>query len=396
MTSLRIYLWQGYNQNQQYQQSEIAALSVQEARARLLLKGHLPVKIQSGPKIESRNFSRPALLLITRQLAAMLQAGLPLNSCLTLIASEHPQSQWRFILSDIEQRIAQGNTFSDSLTYYSEIFPPLYRQLIATGELTGQLEQCCYHLVIQQESSLALQKKVKKTLRYPLFLLSVSIAVTLLMLLFVLPQFATVYASFDAQLPWFTQSIISLSELLRDYFLFLPVFSLSIYLFYKKYLLLKYPYQIQVRLLQLPVIGKVLQLSYLAQIFQTLMMTQSAGIPLFAGLTATKNTLSSLVYKNILSHIQQSIEQGHSFSQSIKQHNFPSLCYQLIRIGEESGTLDLMLEKLALHFQQQTNELAEQLSQKLEPILMLVLGIIVGGLVIAMYLPIFQLGDVIH
>lgn len=393
----RLYLWQGYDTHNQPLQGEITATTLLEAKYQLLSQGLLPIKIKSGPKLNARTLNKNALLLITRQLATMLQSGLPLVNSLQLLAREHSNPCWRFILNQIQLNISQGQPFSHTLRVYPDIFPPLYQEVIATGELTGQLDQCCHRLVLQQEQSFQLQKKVQKALRYPLFLLIVSLIVALLMLLFVLPKFAQVYQNFDAELPVFTQIVINLSMLLQEYFLIITGLFIVLYISYKKFLHDKYQYQKHYGLLHLPILGMLIRLHCLTQLFQTLSMTQSAGITLLSGLNAAKKTATNLVYQQAIDQVIQTIKNGVSLSHAIDLTKmFPSICYQLIRVGEESGTLDLMLNKLAHYYQQQTEEITDGLSQKIEPIMMIILGVLIGGLVIAMYLPIFQLGNVIH
>ncbi|MDF7667848.1 protein transport protein HofC [Orbaceae bacterium ESL0727] len=389
----RLYFWYDSEFNQQ----KIIASSVQDVRKQLLLQGQFAIRIKPDVRITSKSFNLGELSVVTKQLATMLKAGLPIVESLQLLAKEHNKSYWQYLLGEIKNKLIKGDPLSRVLREYESIFPPLYREIIATGELTGQLDQSFEQLAVQLEKSLQLQKRIKKALRYPLFLLSVAVIVAAVMLLIVLPKFSDVYASFDTELPFFTQAVIHFSIFLQQNGGVILLLAILIFYLYKRYLKQKYQSKIDRALIKLPLLGKIIQTSCLTQIFQTLMITQKSGIPLLAGLSAAANTAYNSHYKYTIQQIIATIEQGQSLSYAVNQHAiFPSLCFQLIRAGEESGALDLMLDKLANYYQEQNEELTDNLSQKFEPLLMMVLALIIGGLIVAMYLPIFQLGDVIH
>ncbi|OCG07824.1 hypothetical protein A9G13_06320 [Gilliamella sp. wkB178] len=389
----RLYFW--YDAD--FSQHKIIATSPQNAKKQILLQGNVAIRIKSGKRISTHSFNRSELLIVTRQLATMLKAGLSIVDSLHLVVDEHPQPHWQYLLAEIERQISTGEPLSQVLLQHQTIFPMLYCEIIATGELTGQLDESFEQLASQLEKSIQLHKRIKKALRYPVFLLSVSIIVMLVMLLFVLPKFSDIYRDFDAQLPVFTQCLIDLSGYLQKNWLILMIIICLSYLAYQRYLKLRYRTKIDYWLIKLPLFGKIIQTNCLTQIFQTLTITQQAGIPLLTGLTAAANTAYNSHYRYNIKQMISKIEQGHSFSYALNQQIlFPNLCSQLIRAGEESGTLDLMLSRLANYYQEQNQGLTDNLSQAFEPLLMLILALIIGGLIIAMYLPILQLGDVIH
>lgn len=389
----RLYLWQDLNGLQH----SLIAESLQEAKLILLQQGEFFFRLKTKGYITSRSFNRHELIIITKQLATMLKAGLPIIESLTLLANEHSLPQWQWVLNDLKANIITGESFSQAIGKHEIVFPPIYKEIVATGELTGQLEECFEKLAHQLENTQILHKRIKKALRYPIFLLSVSIIVTLIMLLIVLPKFADVYKSFDAQLPGLTQGVICLSEMLQHYFLHLIIFTMIIVLVYQFYIKKYHHHSIAKHLLNLPILGNLITTTCITQVFQTLSITQKSGIPLLSGLHAAQKTAYNQIFKISLSEISHTIEQGNSFSQSISKYRiYPDLCFQLILVGEESGTLDLMLEKLAEYYQQKSEELSDNLAQKIEPVMMSIMAIIIGTLVIAMYLPIFQLGNVIH
>lgn len=393
MKYLRLFIWQAPNGNT----SEIAAYSIAHAKQLLIVQGKVAVKIKASVRLEKRCWQLASLSLITRQLATMLQAGLPLAHCLGLIAAEHPQPAWRYLLKQLQDQISQGKAFSSALSEYPDAFPTLYRELITTGELTGKLDQCCLLLAEQQDKLIQLQKKIRKALGYPIFIIIVAAIVVLLMLTLVLPAFSEIYQSFNAPLPKFTQSLISLSGLILNYGVFILLFPSMIIGYYFKKLRHKANWKQweEKVLFKLPLCGDLLRINGLAKIFRTLSMTQHAGISLTTGIKSAANASGSIQYLQSLLNILKLIEQGTPLFKALHQQTlFPPLSYQLIRVGEESGMLDSMLDKLAHIYETEAENLADNLSSRIEPVIMMVLAIIVGGLVIAIYLPIFQLGNV--
>ena len=387
----RIYFWYDIN----FHQNKIIATSKQDVKRQLLLQGQIAIKIRAGNIITKKSFHPSDLLIITKQLATMLKAGLSIVDSLRLLLDDQPKPQWQYLLSDISQQIAKGESLSSVLKQYHSVFPALYCEIIAIGELTGQLDHSFEQLTAHLEKSLQLQKQIRKAMRYPLFLLSVSVVVIIVMMFIVLPKFADIYQSFDAQLPYFTQLVIDIAnKVQQNGVLILLVPSLGYFLF-QRFFKVRYQLTIDRQKLALPLLGQVIQSQCLMQIFHTLAITQQAGIPLITGLSASANTTGNSYYRDIINKIINGIEQGNAFSQMLSSY-FPKLCVQLVHAGEESGSLDVMLNNLSLYYQQQNQTLTDNLVKAFEPILMLFLALIIGGLVISMYLPVFQMGDVIH
>lgn len=387
----RIYFWYDIN----FHQNKIIATSKQDVKRQLLLQGQIAIKIRAGNIITKKSFNPSDLLIITKQLATMLKAGLSIVDSLRLLLDDQPKPQWQYLLSDISQQIAKGESLSSVLKQYHSVFPALYCEIIAIGELTGQLDHSFEQLTAHLEKSLQLQRQIRKAMRYPLFLLSVSVVVIIVMMFIVLPKFADIYQSFDAQLPYFTQLVIDIAnKVQQNGILILLVPSLGYFLF-QRFFKVRYQLTIDRQKLALPLLGQVIQSQCLMQIFHTLATTQQAGIPLLTGLSASANTTGNSYYRDIINKIINGIEQGNAFSQMLSSY-FPKLCVQLVHAGEESGSLDVMLNNLSLYYRQQNQTLTDNLVKAFEPILMLFLALIIGGLVISMYLPVFQMGDVIH
>lgn len=394
-TELYLYSWQAIDESRELQCGESLLPRSQEMFGQLVQNGLQPIVLKKSLKMGKRYWKNKERIAFVRQLATLLQTGLPLTLSLELLASDHPLPGWRCVLGDLVKRVNEGQPLSLVMKEYPQVFPPIYGQIISIGELTGQLDSCCAQLATQQEQIMFLQKRVKKALRYPLTVMLIASAITLLMLTLVLPEFAKIYASFDAELPWFTQLLISASNgIVR----FGPGFSLLMALGLGLYMRCLHPqekwrWREQRCLLRLPLVKKLIGDGCLCQLFQTLVLTQHAGMTLSAGLAAAEAAIGNLHYRQAVGMLTKRLSQGISLHKALHESAlFPPLCRQLVRIGEESGALDTLLEKLAHWHAEQANELADNMAQKIEPLMMLFMGVVVGGLVIAMYLPIFNLG----
>ncbi|WP_145595405.1 protein transport protein HofC [Yersinia aleksiciae] len=398
MSQQRLFYWRAIGTAGQLHTGTLLATERNIVYKHIFSLGLQPLGIKGGKRLSVSYWRGELLITVTRQLATLLQAGLPLVNSLQLLAKEIDALPWRCLLQEISQQVSQGQSLSESMARYPRIFPRLYPPVIAMGELTGNLEQCCIQLVEHQERQQKLQKKVVKALKYPVFVCIIALVVSIVMLVMVLPEFAQIYQSFDTPLPALTASLLLISAFLTDYGLYIAIVLISLCTGYYYARRNRASCQLweQKFLLRTPLVSALIRGSCLSQIFQTLAITQHAGLPLTAGLDAALLSVSNDTYRQALLHIQQQITQGTPLYTALAQHPlFPPLCQQLVRVGEESGALDVLLDKLADWHQQQTQDLADNLTQMLEPLLMLIIGGIVGVLVIAMYLPIFQLGDVI-
>ena len=332
---------------------------------------------------------------IIHQLATLLQAGLTLPDGLQLLAKQQPSAEWQALLQTLAENLAQGETFSGALSRWPDVFPPLYLAMIRTGELTGKLDECCFKLASQQKTQLALARKVKKALRYPLIVLMLAFIVVLAMIYFVLPEFATIYQTFNTPLPALTRGVLACADILQQGSIPLIIGCLGLALLLGR--LQKHPgwlrYQQRI-LLACPLMGPLVLGQKLSQIFTVLSLTQRAGIAFLQGLESVKETLTCPWWRDIVEAVHQDITQGQPISAALSARGvFTPLCIQLVSTGEASGALDTMLLNLANHHSERTQHQADGLASMLEPLLLVVTGIIVGTLIVAMYLPIFHLGD---
>lgn len=334
---------------------------------------------------------------LMQQLATLLQAGLTLTDSLTLLAEQHPSPQWQALMQDLARQLAQGQALSGVIQQWPQAFPPLYHAMIQAGEMTGKLDYCCAHLAQQQEEQHRLTRKVKKALRYPLITLSLALLVVIGMVAFVLPEFAGIYRTFNTPLPLLTRWVMALSAMVEQGLAFI-MGSAFLPLILRPLLKRSSRWQ-RLRpqlLLKLPVASGLIRGQMLSQIYTILALTQNAGIPFLQGLESVEKTLTCPWWRGVIQQMNASVAAGSAIWQAMEKHSvFTPLCKQLIRTGEASGALDAMLENLARYHGGQTHHQADNLATLLEPIMLLVTGVIIGTLVVAMYLPIFHLGDAI-
>jgi len=397
MADIHLWSWKAIDNQGALKQGVIlingqSTLATQLAEHQLLL-----VSAQRRWGISLFRWSMPHKIEFIKQVAVLLKAGITLTDALTLIAEQHPKPEWSALLQNLKAQIAKGVPFAEALQTWPRIFSPLFIALLHTGELTGKLAECCQHLAAQQEQRYQLQKKVHKALRYPTFILLIASLVTIGMLGLVLPEFAQIYQSFNTPLPPLTQAIIMGAEWLTEHALSggIEVTLLAMVVIFFRRHRPGWQEREQRLLLTLPLIAPLWRSQILSQIFTVLALTQQAGIPLLQGLSAAGNTLSQRLWCQQLDNIRHEIAEGTPFWKALGTTAcFTPLCRQLIRVGEESGTLDLMLERLANWHTQQAEEQAENLTAQLEPLMIVIIGVIIGVLVIAMYLPIFHMGEV--
>ncbi len=328
------------------------------------------------------------------QLASLLQAGLTLSHSLQMLAEQHPLKPWQALLQSIADELSEGCPFSESLKKWPAIFSPLHVSMVKTGELTGKLEVCCRQLAQQQKAQQQLSAKVKKALRYPAIVLTLAVLVVLAMVTLVLPEFAAIYKTFNTPLPVLTQMVMGMAAFMQSYAL--ALFVLLLAPLAVAWALRQNP-RWQCILLHTPVMGALAKGQKLGHIFTVLSLTQQAGIPFLQGLESAEETVESQYWQGMLRGVREDIEKGLPVWSSFQRAAiFTPLCVQLLRTGEMSGALDIMLANLARHHTEQTFQRAENLAALLEPVLLIVTGVIIGTLVVAMYLPIFHLGDAMN
>ncbi|QMN55430.1 protein transport protein HofC [Citrobacter freundii] len=394
MSAKQLWRWQGINNEGKSREGTLWADTRPSLMLALEEQQITPLHIKRM-RIKTSHWSREKSGETIHQLATLLKAGLTLSTGLALLAEQHPSSQWQALLRTLAYDMEQGITLSTSLSQWQHVFPPLYLAMIRTGELTGKLDDCCFELAYQQKKQQQLADKVKKALRYPIIIITMAVLVVFAMLQFVLPEFAAIYQTFNTPLPALTQWIIAIAHFSGQWG-WLAI-ALGLVAIAAHQLINQKPYWLvlhQKLLLSLPVIGPMVRGQKLTQIFTVLALTQNAGIPFLQGLESVTETLANPFWSQRLALVQQDISSGKPIWLALKNcGEFSPLCIQLVRTGEASGSLDAMLRNLAHHHGEKTLAQAENLAALLEPALLVITGLIIGTLVVAMYLPIFHLGD---
>lgn len=345
-----------------------------------------------------KTITRTEITSFSRQTATMLAAGIPLLQSLEFIIRAHHNPHFRTLLQQVKIMIANGYSVAAALKKYPCYFNDLYCNLISAGENSGALELIFNRIATYQEKTDQLILKIKKALYYPVAVILIAFSVTLLMLLFIVPQFQVLFANCGAQLPAFTRVIIALSKNITQHWFAAILFStLSIYCLRTAHQRSnQFAYYTDKIALRLPIIGNILKNAALARFARTLATTFAAGMPLVAALTLSAGAAGNRLYTQRLLYVRETISSGQTLQSALRKTQlFPDMLLQMIAIGEESGSLATMLGKTADLCETEVDQKIEGLSSLLEPVVMLILGIVIGGLVIAMYLPIFKLGTVV-
>ena len=399
---IRYYRWRGVNQGGKKITGVTLGFQEQEVRAQLTEQMIQVKKIKrTNPSTldKIRNQMKSSdVTAITRQLATMIESGVPIVQALKLMASSHHKAEVRAVLTQVNTQVEAGASLSKALKSSSPLFDNFYCDLVATGEETGYLGQVFVRLAMYREKSEAMRKKVIKAMIYPSMVMLTAISVTILMLVFVIPQFAAIFGSFGAELPWFTRQVLKASDFLINYGGYLAVGLLLALVLYRYSYKRSYSFRLRMaRLsLRLPIIGNVVLKATIARFARTLATTFSAGIPLLTGLQSAGKTAGNLHIEEAIMEAHTSAAAGMPLYLSLRQCNvFPELMLQMTMIGEESGSLDDMLNKMASLYENDVDNIVDNLGQILEPLIIIVLGVLIGGLLVAMYMPIFTLMSVI-
>jgi type IV pilus assembly protein PilC len=399
-----LYIWHGHNAKGEKISGELSAASLILAKATIRRLG---ITLQSVKKKKRGLFasahdkklnpSDNALLL--RQLSALLNAGIPVVQSLEMVQQAQANDNGKKMLLAIKTDIESGTPFSKALRRYPANFSALSCNLLAAGEQAGSLDHMLDRVASYAEKSESLKKKIKKALTYPLAVISIAILITTGLLIFIIPTFKEVYAGFNAELPMATRAVIALSDYIRKYgWIAIIGFILSLYLLKKSYQKnTPWVEKIDRWSLRLPIIGTILEKAAIARFARTLATTFAAGLPLVDALQSVAAATGNFAFNKATLRIRDEVSHGLKIQRAMSNtHLFPPLVVQMVGVGEDSGSLDLMLSKVADFYEEDVNHAVDNLSALLEPLLMVILGVLIGGLVIALYLPLFKLGAVIR
>ncbi len=396
-----VFTWEGTDRKGGRIKGELSGTSTALVKAQLRKQGINPIKVRKkgisllgkGKKIKPMDIA-----LFTRQLATMMSSGVPLLQSFDIIGEGFDNPNMRKLVDDIKQEVAAGNSLANSLRKKPLYFDDLYCNLVDAGEQAGALETLLDRVATYKEKTESLKAKIRKAMTYPIAVIIVAIIVSAILLIKVVPQFQAVFANFGAELPAFTRMVISISEVLQQWwFIVLLAMFVIAFMFKEAHRRSeKFRDTIDRSVLKLPIVGDILYKSSVARYARTLSTTFAAGVPLVEALDSVSGATGNVVFRNAVNRIKQDVSSGTQLNFSMRTTGvFPSMAIQMAAIGEESGSLDSMLDKVANYYEEEVDNAVDNLTTLMEPMIMAVLGVLVGGLIIAMYLPIFQLGNVV-
>ena len=383
-------------------QGETSGTSPALIRAHLQKQGLHVKSVKKKPKPlfggGKKKIKASDIAVFSRQMATMMKAGVPLVQAFDIVADGLDNPSLVELVQNIRDEVASGTGFAAALRSHPRHFDNLFCNLVDAGEQSGSLETMLDRIATYKEKTEALKAKIKKALTYPLAVVFVALIVTAILLIKVVPQFAATFSGFGSDLPAFTLFVVNLSDIARAYWL--PFFIGCIVFFFivkeAKFRSKSFSYAIDKYILKVPIIGDIIYQSVIARFARTLSTTFAAGVPLIDALTSVAGAAGNRVYADAILKIREDVSTGLQLNTAIRNQGlFPSLLIQMASIGEESGALDDMLDKVATYYEAEVDNKVDNLSSLLEPMIMSVLGILVGGLMIAMYLPIFKLGGVV-
>ncbi|QXP83168.1 type II secretion system F family protein [Methylococcus sp. ANG] len=396
------FVWEGLDRNGSRTKGEVSARSEITARAELRRQGIRVVKIKKKPKPlfggPRKKITPKHIAVFSRQLATMLSAGVPLVQAFDIVGRGHDNPAMQDLLLGIKADVESGTTLADALSKRPVHFDELFCNLVRAGEQAGVLETLLHKVADYKEKTESLKGKIKKALTYPIAVVVVAVIVTSILLIFVVPTFEDLFKSFGADLPAFTQLVIDLSRWLRDWW-YVAFGSLGVAAtaFVKaRQRSPAFNHLLDRLVLGVPVVGAILHKAAVARFARTLSTMSAAGVPLVEALQSVAGATGNIIYGEAVMRMRDDVSTGQQLQMSMRQANlFPNMVMQMVAIGEESGALDSMLSKVADFYEEEVDNAVDSLSSLLEPLIMVVLGVLVGGLVIAMYLPIFKLGSVV-
>lgn len=394
-----LFIWEGTDRNGARTKGELSSHSESSVRAELRRQGIKPIKIKKKPKklfaAGKKKIIPKDIAIFSRQLATMMSAGVPLVQAFDIVGRGHENLGMQELILGIKVDVEGGDTLAEALNKHPLYFDELFCNLVQAGEQAGVLETLLHKIAQYKEKTETLKAKIKKALTYPIAVLVVACIVTAILLIFVVPTFEELFQGFGADLPAFTKMVIELSRFLQDsWYIILGVLA-GIFFGFREAMRRsrKFNHMLHKTMLRIPAIGAIIHKASIARFARTLATMSAAGVPLVEALTSVAGATGNIVYGEAVLKMREDVATGQQLQQSMRQANlFPNMVIQMVAIGEESGALDSMLEKVADFFEEEVDNAVDNMSSLLEPMIMAFLGVVVGGLVVAMYLPIFKLG----
>ncbi|MFO1510859.1 MAG: type II secretion system F family protein [Steroidobacteraceae bacterium] len=394
------FAWEGMDKRGNRVKGKSLAPDEVALRTELRRQGIAPSKIKkqsqafkSGGKVKPEDIA-----VFSRQLATMLASGIPLVQAFEIVGNGHEKPSVQKLILDVKMDIEGGTSLHEALAKHPLYFDDLYVNLVEAGEQAGALENLLDKIATYKEKTEAIKKKVKKALFYPAAVMVVAVVVTLILLIFVIPQFESLFKGFGAELPAFTQFVINLSKAVQKHGLIMAIFvggGVYGFIYFKKRSR-KMREALDRISLKLPIIGPILTKSAIARYARTLSTMFAAGVPLVEALESVAGATGNIIYENAVMKMRDEVATGQRLQRAMENTQlFPNMVIQMVAVGEEAGALDQMSAKVAEFYEAEVDNAVDSMSSLLEPLIMAILGVLVGGLVIAMYLPIFKLGAVV-
>ena len=401
-TTSSIFVYKGTDKRGKKVEGEISGTSSSLVRAQLMRQGIHTSKVRKKSKPlfggGKKKINPMDIAILTRQLATMMKAGVPLVQSFEIVAEGLENKSLQELLLTIRDDVAAGGGFAGSLRKHPKYFDDLFCNLVESGEQSGALETMLARIATYKEKTEQLKAKIKKAMTYPIAVVVVAIIVTAILLIKVVPTFAETFSGFGAELPAFTLFVLNLSNMATAYWLHGIIGGAAAVFIFREAKRKSKAFSrfLDRAVLKLPVVGQIIYLSIIARFARTLSTTFAAGVPLIDALESVSGATGNSLYQEAVLAIKDEVATGIQLNIAIRQTKlFPAMLVQMATIGEESGALDTMLDKVAIYYEDAVDNMVDSLTSLLEPIIMSVLGVLVGGLLIAMYLPIFQMGNVV-
>jgi len=400
MAEKNVFVWEGKDVSGKKVSGQMEVVSSDVVKILLRKQGILPTKVvkRKNKNVGGKPITPGDIALFARQLSTMIKAGVPLVQSFSIVAEGADKPAAKSLITNIKMDVESGLSFGEAISKHPDQFDDLFCNLVIAGEQAGALESLLDKVATYKEKSEALKNKIQKALKYPISILAIAAIVTGILLVFVVPVFQELFEGFGAELPQFTQFVIGISDFVQaKWYLIIAVFAAIIYGF--KTALKKskaFNHAFQRFTLKAPIAGEIIQKAAIARFSRTLSTMSAAGVPLVEALDSAASVAGNIVYYKAIKKMELDASTGVQLNASMKQAGiWPNMVIQMIAIGEESGALDDMLTKVADYYEEQVDDAVDGLTAMMEPMIMAFLGVVVGGLVLAMYLPIFAMGDVV-
>jgi len=399
-----IYVWKGKNSFGEKRKGEIEAVDETGARAQLrrMRIDNPTIKLKPKDIFENIKLFKPKvtgkdLVIFTRQLSTMIDAGLPLVQCLQILGKQQSNPTFKSVLTTIQSDVETGTTLADSMRKHPKVFDSLYANMIEAGELGGILDTILSRLAVFKEKAMTLQKKIKGAMTYPAICLGISLLILVVILVFVVPVFDKMFKDFGSTLPAPTQIVINLSNFFKSNIIFIILAAVLLTWIVKKiYQTEKGRLKMDNMILWSPVIGPLVRKVAVAKFTRTLSTLLQSGVPILDSLQVVARTSGNKIIERAVIRVAESIAEGRAIAEPLEESGvFPNMVVQMINVGESVGALDTMLEKIADFYDEEVDQAVENLTAMIEPFMMVFLGGMIGGLVVAMYLPIFKIASVV-